>query len=541
MDPAASKTIPDLIRAAGREFGDRPAIEDGEVHLTFTELERAVNGAARAFIAAGIEPGDRVAIWAPNLYEWVVAAAGLQSAEAVLVPLNTRFKGSEAGYVLNKSGARILVTVDEFLGTRYPDLLRAALGGPAPPRPVADLPALERIVLVRPSAEPDRDAGVIAWEDFLAAGASVDQDAVDDRVAHLSPDDMSDILFTSGTTGRPKGVVTCHGQNLRAFAVWSEVVGLREGDRYLVVNPFFHSFGYKAGWLASIMRGATILPQPVFDVPAVLERIGRDRVSMLPGPPALYQTILAHPDRDKHDLSTLRLAVTGAAAIPVELIHRMHDELGFETVITGYGLTECCGIVTMCRFDDDPETIATTSGRAIPGVEVRCVDPAGREVPRGEPGEVVVRGYNVMKCYFDDSEATAETIDADGWLHTGDVGVMDERGYLRITDRIKDMFIMGGFNCYPAEIESLMLSNTELAQVAVIGVPDERMGEVGMAFVVPVPGRKPTAAEIIAWCREHMANYKVPRYVEVVDELPMNASGKVMKYVLRERAIRARR
>jgi len=239
-------------------------------------------------------------------------------------------------------------------------------------------------------------------------------------------------------------------------------------------------------------------------------------------------------------LSTLRLAVTGAAAIPVELIQRMHDELGFETVITGYGLTECCGIVTMCRFDDDPETIATTSGRAIPGVEVRCIDPEGREVPRGEPGEVVVRGYNVMKCYFDDPAATAETIDADGWLHTGDVGVMDERGYLRITDRIKDMFIMGGFNCYPAEIENLMLSNTELAQVAVIGVPDERMGEVGMAFVVPVPGRQPTPEDIIAWCREHMANYKVPRYVEIVDELPMNASGKVMKYVLRERALQRR-
>ena len=209
---------------------------------------------------------------------------------------------------------------------------------------------------------------------------------------------------------------------------------------------------------------------------------------MLPGPPTLYQSILAHPDRAKYDLSALRLAVTGAAAIPVELIQRMRRELGFETIITGYGLTECCGIVSMCRFDDDPETIATTSGRAIPDTEVRCVDREGKETPRGEPGEVVVRGYNVMQGYFEDEDETRKTIDAEGWLHTGDVAVMDERGYLRITDRIKDMFITGGFNCYPAEIENLLFGLDGVAQAAVIGIPDERLGEVGKAFIVPRPG-----------------------------------------------------
>ncbi len=329
--------------------------------------------------------------------------------------------------------------------------------------------------------------------------------------------------------------MTAHGQNLAAFESWSEVVGLREGDRYLVVNPFFHSFGYKAGWLASFMRGATVLPETVFDVDRVLERIERDRVSMLPGPPTLYQGLLSHPGLAQHDLSSLRLAVTGAAVIPVELVERMRDELGFDTVITGYGLTETCGIVTMCRFDDDPETIATTSGRAIPGVDVMCVGRMGDELPRGEPGEVVVRGYNVMRGYFNDPAATDETI-TNGWLHTGDVGVMDERGYLKITDRMKDMFIMGGFNCYPAEIENLMAANADLAQVAVVGVPDERMGEVGVAFVVLAEGSDLTDEAVVAWCRENMANYKVPRRVELVDELPMNASGKVVKYQLRERA-----
>jgi acyl-CoA synthetase (AMP-forming)/AMP-acid ligase II len=341
-------------------------------------------------------------------------------------------------------------------------------------------------------------------------------------------------MFTSGTTGKPKGVMTCHGQNVRGFTAWTEVVGLAEGDRYLVVNPFFHAFGYKAGWLSCLIRGATLIPHAVFDVAVILERVGKERISVLPGPPAIYQSFLADPALANYDISCLRLAVTGAAAIPVELIRRMRSELGFETIITGYGLTEVCGIATMCRFDDDAETIATTSGRAIPDVEVRCIDAQGREVSRGDAGEIVVRGYNVMRGYFEDEAATAETIDADGWLHTGDIGQMDERGYIKITDRMKDMFIVGGFNCYPAEIENLLVGNPSIAQAAVIGVPDERMGEVGMAFVLPVSGANLTEEGLTAWCRENMANYKVPRRLRIVDELPMNASGKVMKYVLRD-------
>ncbi len=525
------RTIPRLVLRAAERFGDRPAIDDDAVRMTFTELAGAALQATRAFVAAGIDRGDRVAVWAPNLHEWIVAAIGLQAAGGVLVPLNTRLKGAEAGYILEKSGARILCTVAEFLGTDYIGLLHGACNGAAADRPVAGLPALERIVLLR-----GRYPGAQTWHEFLEHTGEVSADHAWRMAESVDPDDPSDILFTSGTTGKPKGVVTCHGQNLRAFACWSELVGLAEGDRYLIVNPFFHAFGYKAGWLAAIMRGATILPHPVFDVQAVLERVSRERVSVLPGPPALYQSILADPQRAKHDLSSLRLAVTGAAAIPVDMIHKMRDELGFKTVITGYGLTEACGIATMCRYDDDPETIATTSGRAIPHVEVRCADAAGNEVARGEPGEVLVRGYNVMQGYFEDADATAETVDAQGWLHTGDIGVMDARGYLRITDRIKDMFIMGGFNCYPAEIESIMLGHPEIAQVAVVGVADSRVGEVGMAFVVPRSGKSPKPKAILAWCKNNMANYKVPRYVATVRELPMNAMNKVQKFVLRERA-----
>lgn len=533
-----ARTIPQLVRAAAEQFGGKSALVDGPVSYTFSELEAAAREASKAFIAAGLQHGDRVAVWAPNIHEWVVAAIGLQSAGGVLVPLNTRLKGGEAGYILEKSGARILLVIEEFLGTRYLGLLEEALA-PGDDRPFQKLPQLERVVLFRAEgSEAVRHRGLLAWHEFLAEGEGVADEVVSARAEAVGPEDLSDILFTSGTTGKPKGVMTAHEQNLRAFATWSEVVGLRETDNYLVVNPFFHSFGYKAGWLSSIMRGATVYPQLVFDVPQVLERIKRDHITVLPGPPTLYQTILAHPDRHSYNLSSLRLAVTGAAVIPVELVRRMRDELSFETVITGYGLTETCGIVSMCRFDDDPETIATTSGRAIPGIEVRCVDPAGREVPRGTPGEVVVRGYNVMRGYFDDPEATAQTIDSDGWLHTGDIAVMDERGYLRITDRIKDMFINGGFNCYPAEIEDILREHPEVAQVAVIGVPDERMGEVGMAFIVPAPGAEPKPDAVIAWCKANMANYKVPRYVELLDALPMNAMGKVTKFVLREFAKR---
>jgi len=431
-------TIPRTALRAAERFGDRSALEDGDLRLSFRELADAGLRAARAFLAAGVEPRDRVAIWAPNVAEWVVAAIGLQSAGGVLVPLSTRFKAAEAGYVLRRSGARLLCTVGEFLGVDYAALLAGE-----------DLPALREIVTLRGGS-----ANATPWSDFLARGERMPAHHARERALAVAPGDLSDIIFTSGTTGNPKGVMTTHGQNLRVFDVWSRGAGIREGDRYLIVNPFFHTFGYKAGWLACLQVGATAIPHAVFDAGAVLERIGKDRISVLPGAPTLYQSLLAHPDRAKVDLSSLRVAVTGAAPVPVELVERMRRELGFEIVVTAYGLTESSGTVSMCLPSDDAETISTTSGRAIPGVELRCVGKDGHEVPRGEPGEIQVRGFNVMKGYWGAPAETAKAIDAEGWLHTGDIGVMDARGYLRITDRIKDMFIVGGFNCYPAEIEN---------------------------------------------------------------------------------------
>jgi acyl-CoA synthetase (AMP-forming)/AMP-acid ligase II len=518
-------TIPGLVRRAAREHGDREALvdDDGAVRLDFRRLEQVMVASTRAALAAGLEPGDRASVWAPNIHQWIGAALGILGAGGVLVPLNTRFKGDEAAYVLGKSRARMLFTVTDFLDTDYVEMLRAS---------AADLPALERIVVL----SGDAPEGTIPALEYMATGEQVAPDDAEARIDAVRPDDTSDLIFTSGTTGRPKGVMVTHGQSVRVYDAWTDVIGLRAGDRYLIVNPFFHAFGYKAGWMSCILRGATIVPCKVFEVPEVLEMVARERITVLPGPPTLLQGILDFPDREAYDLSSLRLTVTGAASVPVRLIERLREEMTFDTIITGYGLTESSGTTAMCRHDDDPETIANWSGRAIPDTELRVVDGSGTEVSRGEPGEVVTRGYHVMRGYFEEPEETAAAIDSDGWLHTGDIGVMDDRGYVRITDRKKDMFIVGGFNAYPAEIENLLLGNEAIAQVAVIGIPDERLGEVGMAFVVPRPGRTIGADDVIAWAREHMANYKVPRRVEIVEALPLNASGKVLKYELRERA-----
>jgi acyl-CoA synthetase (AMP-forming)/AMP-acid ligase II len=513
-------TIPAAVSRAAELWHDVEALVDGELRMTFGQLHTRVQQAAGAFIASGLEPGDRVAIWAPNSASWIVASLGVYAAGGVLVPINTRFKAAEAAHVLNTSGARFVLTVTDFLGTDYVAALQAI-----------EVPALEEMIVLEGPVSP----GAITFSEFFARCAKVPPTQVTARSAALGPEDLSDIIFTSGTTGKPKGAMLTHGASTRTYTSWSEVVGLTAGDRYLIAYPFFHTAGLKSGVLACILTGSVMVPHPVFDAASVMARVAEERITMLPGPPAIFQTLLSAKLSD-YDISSLRLAVTGAAAVPVELVERLRSELKFASVVTGYGLTETTGTATMCRHDDDPVIIATTCGRAIPGGEICVISSAGDVLPAGEAGEVLVRGYQVMRGYFGNPEATAEAIDGDGWLHTGDVGVLDEAGNLRITDRIKDMFIVGGFNAYPVEIESVMLGHPDVAQVAVVGVPDERMGEVGMAFVILRSGAALTAHDLIAWSREQMANYKVPRSVRFVDAFPLNATGKVLKYELRAQA-----
>lgn len=517
-----SRSIPAALADAVRRFPDTEAVVDGDSRLTYTELQRRVRECARLLITEGVRAGDRVAIWSPNTRHWVIAALGALSAGATLVPINTRFTGHEALDILQRTDATALVVAGPFLGTdRLAELRKAG-----------DAPSLRCTIRVPVEGEPDAEPGVIEWRDIAERASTVDDVVPDDRLAGIDPDAPSDILFTSGTTGRSKGAISAHTQSLGVAATWADIGGLSHGDRYLVINPFFHSFGYKAGILAAIQRGATIVPQAAFDVEAAFRLIESERITVLPGAPTIYQVMLDHSRRAEFDLSSLRLAVTGAATVPVVLVERMRSELDIDTVLTAYGLTEAV-VATMCRAEDDPETVATTCGKPVPDMELRTVADDGTDVASGEPGEVLLRGPNVMRGYLDDPEATAEAIDADGWLHTGDVGVVNERGYLTITDRIKDMYVSGGFNVYPAEVEQTLARLDAVAESAVIGVPDNRLGEVGKAYVLRRDGAL-SEADVLAHCKERLANYKVPRAVEFVDELPRNATGKVLKWVLRD-------
>ncbi|MFI5495215.1 FadD3 family acyl-CoA ligase [Actinoplanes sp. NPDC051859] len=511
-------TIPAALVQVARTFGAAPAlVEPGMTRLSFVELLDQVRLVARAFIAEGLRPGDRLAVWAPNTQHWVLAALGASYAGATLVPVNTRYTGVEALDVLDRSGAAGLVVTGPFLGVDRLAALQEAAGraGLALPRLVVRIPT-------GVSAPPEPN--VLEWTDFLHAAREVPAERADARAAAVSPDEVSDILFTSGTTGRSKGAMSAHRQSLGVAATWAQTGGLGADDRYLVVNPFFHSFGLKAGLLACLLSGATVVPMAVFDPSRAAALIAAERITVLPGPPTLYISLLDDPDRSRRDLATLRLAVTGAATVPPVLIERMRTELGITTVLTAYGLTEAV-VATMCRPGDDVQTVALTCGRAVPGIEVAISEPGG---------EVLLRGPTVMLGYLDDPKATSTAIDIDGWLHTGDIGQLDDRGYLTITDRLKDMYICGGFNVYPAEVERVLAELPGVAESAVLGVLDLRQGEVGKAFVVPRPGYRVSPAQVLDFCRERLAAYKVPRTVEIRTDLPHNASGKVLKYLLRE-------
>jgi acyl-CoA synthetase (AMP-forming)/AMP-acid ligase II len=474
-----------MVLSAADRFGDAEAVVDGSLRLSYVELAERIRKAAGAFAEFGIRKGDRVAVWAPNSAEWIVAAFGIMTAGGVLVPVNTRFKAEEAADVVARSGAKVVMVQSGFLGQDFSTTL--------------DVPTID------------------LQSDFLTSGAPFEADPGE----WLDGGDVSDVIYTSGTTGRPKGAMMNHAQTLRMYDEWATLADLREGDRYLMINPYFHTFGLKAGLVASFLRGATMLPVAVFDVDRVVDLIERERITVLPGPPTLYHSLLTVADKGR--LSSLRAGVTGAADIPVELVRRIHDELPFQTLMTGYGLTES-GNVTLSRPGDSFSDVATTAGLPCDDVEVRVA----------EDGEVLVRGYSVMQGYLDDPVATAEAIDSDGWLHTGDLGEFTDAGRLRIVGRKKDMFIVGGFNAYPAEIEGFLTEHPAIAQAAVIGVPDERLGQVGKAFVVLRSSVGEIGQdELIEWSRERMAGYKVPRYVQFLDELPTNATGKVVKDRLR--------
>ncbi len=556
-------TLSALIDESSKRYGDRLAVIDGSLRMSYAELAAEVRTMARALMSAGVQPGDRVAIWLPNTAHWLIAALSAHSAGASLVPMNTRYTGYEALDVLRRTGARVIFLPDRFLGVDYlaaisdaaaspdeagPEQVRQQPVGSAVSSPVMGLDELALIVRVpvegrdedSASTHEQRADGVWTWAHMLTRAHETTEQSAFDRAAQVRADDVADIIFTSGTTGQPKGATSTHRQTIAVAAAWAERAEVTERDVYMIIAPFFHTFGYKAGWVVALLRGATILPQLTFDIERVVDQVERERVTILPGPPTIFQELLAYPQRDKHDLSSLRLVVTGAAIVPVALIERMWRELTIETILTAYGLTEAV-VVTMCRPGDDAETISGTSGCAAADFEIRIVGTDGQELEPGDDGEIQLRGPNVMVGYLDDPASTRAAIEPDGWLHTGDVGHLDKRGYLTITDRLKDMFTVGGFNVYPAEVENVIMRLSSVADCAVVSKPDERLGEVGVAYVVAGAGQTLSEQDVIAHCRERLANFKVPREVVFVSRLPRNAGGKVLKRDLREQVREALR
>ncbi len=533
------QTIPALVAYAAEHFTDREALVDGPVRLSFAELAEQVRQASAALIASGVKHGDKVAIWAPNTARWVIAALAATSVGAAMVPLNSRYRGVEAHQILSRAEARVLFVAEGFLDTSYTRLLvdgAAQLGYTDESHVVPGLPKLKTLVSLPagPSGAPV-DSAVLPladWDDFLASGLGVDPALVAERAAQVTADDVADVIFTSGTTGRSKGVVSAHRQSLGVSYAWAGHAQISAEDRYLVVSPFSHTFGYKVGILVCLATGAAIYPMATFDLDETVRLLREEKISVIPGAPTIHQSILDHPDFPAAEETNWRLAVLGSAMVPDRLLERLRTEAQVQQLTTAYGLSEAV-VVTMCRPGDSAHTVTTTAGRPTAGFEVRVVDTGGRIVPAGTPGEILVRGENVMLGYLDDPQATSKAIDVDGWLHTGDMGKLNEDGYLSIVDRIKDMFTVGGFNVYPAEVENTIGSLDGVSACAVLPQPDARMGEVAHAVVEVLAGSPLTEQDVITHCRKWLANYKVPRTVEITAQLPRNAAGKILKRNIR--------
>jgi acyl-CoA synthetase (AMP-forming)/AMP-acid ligase II len=520
-DDLTDDSIPAAAMRAAERFGSKRAFVDGAVVESFEDIRDGMLDVAASLIVQGVEPGDRVALWAPNSVSWVWSALGILAAGAWLVPINTRFKPAEVVHILDNVDASRLFVADGFLGGHQVEGVRQAAPG---------LRSLAEPIFMPGPGERSRPE----WDEFVGLGDDRAKTVALARIQSLGPDDVSDVIFTSGTTGLPKGVMLRHGASLRAYRAFNEGFAVEEDDRVLIALPFFHCFGYKAGWMNDLIVGATTFPVAVFDGLKVMEMIDHHRITHMPGSPTMFWPLLDDPRRSEYDLSSLRSVVVGAASVPLELVRRLKDEIGVEQALNGYGLTENHAIIATSRRGDSPERVTSRVGRVIEGIEVKVVDTDGNDLGRNVEGELWVRGYTTMTGYYGDPEATASVF-TDEWLHTGDVGVLFDDDYISVTDRKKDIYITGGFNVAPAEVEASLLEFGPIGQVAVVGIPHPTFGEVGAAFVVPIPGQSVTPEAVIGYAKEHLANYKVPRLVEIVDSLPLNATGKVLKGDLRDR------
>jgi fatty-acyl-CoA synthase len=513
-------TLGQMLDGAAARFPDRAAIVFKGRRTTYRELKRRVDDFARGLLGLGLGPGDHVVLWMPNCVEWNVANLAIAKIGAVTVTCNSRYKALEVEYVLRQSDARALIMVDRFpaASVDYLEILRELWPGDR-------FPALRHVVVLG----AERPAGALDFDAVERAGRASTPDLAGIVVR---PEDPVEMLYTSGTTGEPKGCLLSHGNMYFKCRVYTELHRWTAEDRCLVSVPYFHIFGSMGGVAANCLAGSTQVLMDVFDPLEAMRLIEAERVTIFSGVPTMFITILGHPAFGKHDLTSLRTGSIGAAPVPAEIMRRILDRergLGMDALVV-YGLTEATGGTHWTRPGDPLERRVSTVGVRTSEIEDRVMDPkTGRELPPGEEGELCVKGPTLMLGYYNKPEATAEKI-RDGWLHTGDMAVKDAEGYVRITGRLTDMIIVGGFNTYPAEIENFLLRHPKVLDVSIVGVPDAVMGEAVMAFVIPKEGATLSAEEIVAFARGKIANFKVPKYVEIVDRFPLTGSGKVQKF-----------
>ncbi len=520
--PLLDETIATNFDRNAARWAERDALVVAHqgVRLSYAQLQAKVDELARGLIAAGFERGDRVGIWAPNCAEWVLVQYATAKTGVILVNVNPAYRTSELEYALRQSGCRMLIAARAFKTSDYVAMVEEV--GPL-------LPALERVVWLE---SPE-------WDELLAGGADVAADAVEQRAASLSPADPINIQYTSGTTGFPKGATLSHRNILNNGFFVGEGCGYTEADRICIPVPFYHCFGMVMGNLGATTHGACmVVPAPAFDPEATLAAVAEERCTSLYGVPTMFIAMLDHPRFASFDLSSLRTGIMAGSPCPVDTMRRVIADMNMAEVTICYGMTETSPVSTQTGSSDPLEKRVGTVGRVHPHVEVKVVDPAsGETVERGAPGELCTRGYSVMLGYWEDPERTGEAVDADGWMHTGDLATMDDEGYLNIVGRSKDMIIRGGENVYPREIEEYLHSHPDISDVQVIGVPDARYGEEIMAWVVAREGAALTDDAVREYCKGRIAHYKVPRYVALVDEFPMTVTGKVQKFKMREQAI----
>jgi len=540
MELKPGDTLAGIVDRVAAEYPKNEAMVSGSRRMTFDTLMDRVNSMANALLKMGVKKGDKVAIWMGNVPEWVYAHFACIKIGAPLIPLNTRYKVHELEYILKQSDSTTLFMMDHFLKIDFVPMIYEVCPELKECKPgelrCEKLPLLKRVIMLSEQSHP----GILDYNEVLESGKDyASSDTVKKAQEAVTPEDTYIIPYTSGTTGFPKGVVTTNYQYSRIMEAVSARFQMSDKDRILVVSPFSHNMGNMTGMLLGACNGACILPMEQFDPGDALRIIDEEKISKFTGSPTMYIMMLDHPDFAKRDTTSIKASVIGGADVSPDLVRTIMDKMGIKDLISAYGLTENTGVSTMSQPDDPPEVVANTAGRLIfDDCELKVLDPdTGVEVPRGTQGELRSRGFYVMKEYYKQPEETTKAFASGGWFRTGDLGTMDEKGYIKITGRLKDMFITGGVNAYPAEIESFLMTHPKISMVSVVGVPDRRMGEVAMAFVKLKEGETATEEELISFARGKMANYKAPKYVKFVDDFPMTATGKIQKFVLKKTAV----